>query len=187
MIFQAIVAAGFLLFVVNANEFYEPFERRPDLGAFQDEEHCFPYDGTWHAKYRNYESDPFFGGATKCFRATLTATHSNGTTDSLLEYGTKGKVNVRTSLSSSKGYEKKNVMNVLFLDGESAGKTAEVYAAYVDCAVCKVVRNSYIDENACTLLVPEHRLENTETACEFIFELLCGKEKYGVHDETCNT
>ncbi|CAN7983227.1 unnamed protein product [Ixodes pacificus] len=180
---RVVALASFLVVVAGVSY----LERRPELGVFQDEEKCFPYTGTWHAKYRNFEHDKFFGATAKCVRVSHKETFKNGSTVHKVEVGSTVKVHVLTTPASSEGYDKKNVLKSTFLDGEFVDHTFELYAAYADCAVCKVLRHSYAGENACSLFVPEHRLENTEPACEFIFELLCGHKKFHLHDETCSS
>ncbi|KAH7947821.1 hypothetical protein HPB52_016149 [Rhipicephalus sanguineus] len=108
------VGLGFLAVAANA----VPLERRPDLGEFQDESKCFPYERPWFAMLRNFESDPYIGGTAKCVRVTQTAPLQDDVTVNVVEFG-------HTHKATRKGIDH------------------SLFNVYSDCDKCKVYRNTY--------------------------------------------
>ncbi|CAN7982323.1 unnamed protein product [Ixodes pacificus] len=92
-------------------------------------------------------------------------------------------VNSMITLDSSEGYTTKNVV---YVRGE--GNTSNpLYVAYLDCKKCCLIRNVYVDDSACSLLIPESELGHHSIGCDFLFDLLCGVgEKYIMYDDSCN-
>ncbi|CAN7937439.1 unnamed protein product [Ixodes hexagonus] len=157
-------------------------ELNPDLQQYQDLSKCFPLPETWYMIYRNYESDPPFGGTAKCVRFTENGSSDNGSYPLLFE-SVNQTSDVTATLESSTGYTAKNVMRITIPGG---GDPLMVYGAYTECGTCSVLRNTYIDDSACALLVPKSQLGTNSTCCDFIFDLLCGSgEKYYIYDESC--
>ncbi|XP_065305485.1 uncharacterized protein [Dermacentor albipictus] len=176
------LAFGFLAVAANAVH----IERRPDLGEFQDERECFPYETPWLAVLRNFENDPYIGGNAKCIRVTQTAPLQGDVTENVVEYGHTEKVRNKVTLMSTEGYHHKNLMNVTFLEGPGKGAHLLLFSMYSDCDKCKVYRNPYAGEDACTLFVPASRARQIDPACQFIFNLLCGSDKhYHLLDDSC--
>ncbi|CAN7989293.1 unnamed protein product [Ixodes hexagonus] len=175
-----VALASFLVVVAGVN--YP--ERKPELGVYQDEEKCFPYTGTWYAKYRNFERDPYFGGTAKCVRCTHHEDFKNGSHVHLVEVGSS-KVDIKVTPVSSEGYAHKNVLRVSLLDHEEIEINASV--VYVDCNVCKILRHPYISKTACSVLVPATQVHKGGTVCDFIYDLLCGSQKYQIYDDSCKS
>ncbi|KAM7308367.1 uncharacterized protein ISCGN_012001 [Ixodes scapularis] len=91
-------------------------------------------------------------------------------------------ITVVTNLTSYEGYDANNLQYFHAID---QADSVLLYIAYLGCQECIVFRNSYISDDACTLLVPESALEK-HTCCDFIFDLLCGTTpKYYLYDESC--
>ncbi|EEC15927.1 conserved hypothetical protein, partial [Ixodes scapularis] len=178
---RVVALASFLVVVAGVSY----LERRPELGVFQDEEKCFPYTGTWHAKYRNFEHDKYFGATTKCVRVSHKETFKNGSTVHRVEVGSTVKVVIKIKLVSSEGYTHKNTLHVSLKDLEEV--SVDVSAAYIDCNVCKVLRHTYISKTACSVLLPATQLHQPNTVCDFVYDLLCGTEKYQIYDDSCKT
>ncbi|CAN7937446.1 unnamed protein product [Ixodes hexagonus] len=157
-------------------------ELNPALQKYQDESLVFPLAEKWYMVYRNYESDPAFGGNAKCVRFTQTGPKENDAYPLLLEYtGHSEKYTV--TLLSSPGYSTKNVMNFQAVGDDNSELT---YTAFKDPDKCAVFRLPYAGEGACGLFVPESQLGNHLECCDFIFDLLCGtKAKYQIYDHSC--
>ncbi|XP_040065721.1 uncharacterized protein LOC120839508 [Ixodes scapularis] len=172
---------GLSLYTSSAEEMY--IERNPALGVYQDESRQYPIQGTWYMLYRNYKTDPIFGGTAKCVRFSQTGVGPNGENLVLFEFD-NGSVNLNSTLSSSPGYSTKNIVNV-----QPFGQTdsAEMITSFVDPLECDILRIPSISESACVLIVPESRVSNPPECCEFIFDLLCGTTpKYEIYDESCS-
>ncbi|XP_077541613.1 uncharacterized protein LOC144153769 [Haemaphysalis longicornis] len=183
MSFKVVIAVSWLAAVSYA----VVFERRPDLGEFQDEKKCFPYKTPWVAVLRNFENDEFFGGKSKCIRITPTAPLTGNVAEDFVEYGPTGKTNTKILLTSTEGYQHNNVLNVTFLDGPGKGSTFDMFSVYSECDRCKIFRNAYAGENACSMFVPVTLKNKVDPACQFIFNLLCGSANhYSLLDDTCS-
>ncbi|KAK8770722.1 hypothetical protein V5799_012813, partial [Amblyomma americanum] len=64
----------------------EFLDNNPELRDYQDEEECFPFNETWYEVYRNFESDPYFGGNGTCIRTTETGPYTNGSTTAIAQF-----------------------------------------------------------------------------------------------------
>ncbi|XP_040077357.3 uncharacterized protein LOC120849242 [Ixodes scapularis] len=156
-------------------------ELNPALGKYQNPSQCMPIQEKWYAVYRNYENDPAFGGTAKCAKFTSLGPEENGVYTMLVQF-TDTSITVVTNLTSYEGYD---VDNLQYFHALGQDDSVLLYIAYLDCQECVVFRNSYITDDACTLLVPESALEK-HTCCDFIFDLLCGTTpKYYIYDESC--
>ncbi|XP_040067971.1 uncharacterized protein LOC115329798 [Ixodes scapularis] len=157
-------------------------ELNPDLEQYQDFTKCFPLQESWYTIYRNYESDPVFGGSEKCIKYTESGPPVNGAYPLHFDFGNQSGM-ASTTLESSPGYTGKNILSLTPTGGSTS---VEVYGAYAECEQCLVLRNTYISNTACALLVPESVLNKNTTCCDFIFDLLCGTmEKYYIYDASC--
>ncbi|XP_042147305.1 uncharacterized protein LOC121836469 [Ixodes scapularis] len=157
-------------------------ELNPALSKYQDATKCLPIQETWYTIYRNYENDPAFGGTEKCGRFTSLGPGENGSFPMLIQYG-QSSVKVLSTPAASDGYD---VQNLKYFQAVGENVSLLVYVAYVDCQQCIVFRNSYINDEACTLLLPASGLEKNATCCDFIFDLLCGtKQKFYTYDDSC--
>lgn len=171
----------FILHLSTSNRVWP--ELNPALGGYQDIEKCFPVNETWYMVYRNYESDPLLGSATKCLKFTETGPPVNGEYPLL---GVAGNQTLETKLSfrSSSGYTSKNVINWSKVGG---GFSVDVYTAFVDCKRCLILREAYVSDSACSMVVPQSQLHQKDTSCDFIFDLLCGATpKVYIDNEDCN-
>ncbi|CAN8017771.1 unnamed protein product [Ixodes persulcatus] len=157
-------------------------EFNPDLEQYQDLTKCFPLQESWNTIYRNYESDPVFGGTTKCVKYTENGPPVNGAYPLRFDFGSQS-ATASGTLESSPGYTGKNILSLTPTGGST---TVEVYVAYVECEQCVIFRNTYVSNAACSLLVPESELNKNITCCDFIFDLLCGTtQKYYIYDASC--
>ncbi|KAK8758629.1 hypothetical protein V5799_003739 [Amblyomma americanum] len=182
MSFSFVVAV--VCFAVIANAVHP--ERRPDLGEFQDEFKCFPHETPWLAVLRNYESDPYFGGKAKCIRVTQSAPLQGDVAEGTVEYAGTERVKTKLTLTRTEGYHHKNALNATFLDGPGQGKEFRLFSIYSECDKCKLYRNPYAGENACSLFVPARLRNQIDPACQFIFNLHCGTDNhYRLLDDTC--
>ncbi|XP_029848976.2 uncharacterized protein LOC115331055 [Ixodes scapularis] len=158
-------------------------ELNPELQQYQDLSKCYPLPVTWYVIFRNFESDPVFGGTAKCVRFTETGPPEDGAYPVLIEYGNQS-THTKSTLESSPGYTVKNVLS--FTPPTQAITDYKEYISYVECDKCAVLRNVYISDSSCSLLVPQSQLNKDVTCCEFIFDLLCGTTpKYNIYDESC--
>ncbi|KAH6929023.1 hypothetical protein HPB50_022482 [Hyalomma asiaticum] len=178
---KSLLALAFL--VVAANALY--YETKPELGKYQDEAECYPYESYWYVIYRTFDHDPYFGDS-KCAYVAQTGPLVNGTAHGHHKDST-GAVLSQQELHKAEGYKHYNKQNVTLLGGPKKGHSVSLYTAYSDCYECKVYRHPYAGENACTLLVPAHKKNHLPQSCKFIFHLLCGSTYETVYDETCRT
>ncbi|XP_077532567.1 uncharacterized protein LOC144144936 [Haemaphysalis longicornis] len=158
----------------------------PDLGQYQDETDCFPFKSNLHQIYRNFKSDPYFGGDAKCVRTGPTPPLVDSQFNTTFNYGENGALEVTIRVMSSPGYTAKNILNIMPLNSAQAPFNFTV--AYRDCQRCKVFRHSYINNGAgCSYWLTDEALGDEKTCCEFIYDLLCGtSEKYTIYDSTCS-
>lgn len=177
---RCLLALAFL--VVAANALY--YETKPELGKYQDEAKCFPYETYWYVVYRTFEHDPYLDHG-KCAYVAQTKPLVNETAHAHLKDATGQVLEFTTELHKTEGYKYYNKHNVSLLNGPKKGHSVSLFSAYSDCDECKVYRHPYIGENACSLLVPAHRKNNLTHSCKFIFQLLCGNNYETVYDETC--
>ncbi|XP_049520949.1 uncharacterized protein LOC125944490 [Dermacentor silvarum] len=167
--------------LVRAQDFPE---RQPELGVYQDESECFPFQGTLYEVYRNFEEDKYYGGKAKCVRGSQSGDGKDGSYPVMIEFGDGGVMNTTFTLASSPGYNVSNVMKVT--PAENPSEAFNLTAAYRSCTECKVLRHSYIDGGkGCSYWATEIALKQKNTCCEFVYALLCGTAKYQVYEEGC--
>uniref|UniRef100_A0A023GDK5 Putative lipocal-1 1 n=1 Tax=Amblyomma triste TaxID=251400 RepID=A0A023GDK5_AMBTT len=156
-------------------------DSNPALGAYQDDGKCFPMKESWYIAYRNFENDPYFGGTSKCAKATEITPYVHNSSIVVLEYG-KTLQYTKVSLASGCGYNAQNSAKVAVF-GQFHSKFS-MTAAYIDCNNCKLFRNSYaLGGNGCTLWKPESKINQENRCCDFVFALLCGgSAKYQIYD-----
>ncbi|XP_077511324.1 uncharacterized protein LOC144121800 [Amblyomma americanum] len=164
----------------------EFLDNNPELRDYQDEEECFPFNETWYEVYRNFESDPYFGGNGTCIRTTETGPYTNGSTTAIAQFSPNVSLDVILTLVSTPGYDVKNTINVESTTDPSIALNLTV--AYRDCENCKIFRHSYINSGqGCSYWVPESKLGVNNSCCEFIFDLLCGTSpKYQIYQNCSN-
>ncbi|XP_040067324.1 uncharacterized protein LOC115322288 [Ixodes scapularis] len=143
----------------------------------------FPLVERWHVLYRNYEEDPVFG-TDKCIRFYQEDSESNGEYPITFDNGQDTEpVHGKAKLEPSEGY---TVMNRVLVFSEGQKDPLTVYTSYMDPdAKCGVTRSTYASDTACIVAVPESQLGKQFTACDFIYNLLCGPEKFPIHDDSC--
>ncbi|XP_077507905.1 uncharacterized protein LOC144119046 isoform X2 [Amblyomma americanum] len=154
---SAALAVTAVVLLVGSSACNSTPDLNPSLGAYQDERSCFPFKSNLHQIYRNFESDPYFGGEAKCLRTGPTGPLVDSPLNTTFEYGSDGKINFLTTITSSPGYTAGNVVHLQPLDG--AG---------------------------CSFWVTDEALGDEGTCCEFVYELLCGTSpKYQIYNESC--
>uniref|UniRef100_A0A034WWN1 Lipocalin 3 n=1 Tax=Rhipicephalus microplus TaxID=6941 RepID=A0A034WWN1_RHIMP len=159
-------------------------ERQPHFGVYQDESKCFPFQGTLYLIYRNFEEDKYVGGKAACVRGSQSGDAVDGAIPMLIEFGEDEKLESTFRLMSSPGYNVSNVINVTPKDNPN--DAFNLTAAFCDCAQCKVLRHSYIDNGAgCSYWVKDQALNEPNTCCQFVYALLCGTKKYQVYEDGC--
>ncbi|XP_040075778.2 uncharacterized protein LOC120847909 [Ixodes scapularis] len=181
MSFALIITAQLVLHCTSASTQY--LERNPALQEYQNEAAAFPLQETWYMAYRNYETDPFFGGTAKCVRISETDPGQDGVYPLVLHYDPDVSIDLTLTLSSSPGYTLKNI-GIHQAVGQN--DSAEVYCAFKNVKMCDVLRIPYAGDGACALLVPKSQLGSHEACCDFIFDLLCGSTpKFDISDSSC--
>ncbi|KAM7307439.1 uncharacterized protein ISCGN_011075 [Ixodes scapularis] len=156
-------------------------ELNPKLQIYQDASKGFPLAQTWYMLYRNYEKDPAFG-TSKCLRHSHLKSEKDGQYQTLAQYGENQSAKARTTLESTEGYTAKNQINI---HPEGRNITLSYYISFLDVKKCAVSRNIYVNEDACSVVVPEDQLGKSATCCDFIYDLLCGTKKYQISDTSC--
>uniref|UniRef100_A0A023G979 Putative lipocalin-2 1 n=1 Tax=Amblyomma triste TaxID=251400 RepID=A0A023G979_AMBTT len=178
------VALAAIIFSCAAANKTRP-DLNPALGTYQDDSVCFPFKQYLHQVYRNFKSDPYFGGEAKCVKADPTGPLRNSKLHATFEYGTSGKLKTKITVTSSPGY---NVGNVLEIQPRGGSlQPFNFTIAYRDCAKCKIFRHSYNNNgNGCSYWVTDDALGEEHSCCEFVYDLLCGTSpKYLIYDESC--
>ncbi|XP_029838994.2 uncharacterized protein LOC115322780 [Ixodes scapularis] len=157
-------------------------ELKPELGMYQDAALAFPLTETWHIAYRNYEDDPAFG-TSKCLRFAQVQPEKDGAYPVVALYGADNQsANAVITFEANEGYTTKN--RIMFLP-DSQDQPLPLYLSFLDPEKCGVMRNVYVNEDACAVVVPESKLEEDTTCCDFVYALLCGATKYQIHDDSC--
>ncbi|KAL1478994.1 hypothetical protein MTO96_052234 [Rhipicephalus appendiculatus] len=178
MQFMAFLVALTLPALLGASQKF--IDNNPELEIYQNMEQCFTQKGTLYMMFRNYEEDRYFGGLSKCVSATLTTTVSDDTVNLDINYG-RTKSRRRQTFFSSPGYTVKNAAQQQVLDGSRG--SFNLTAVYIDCDNCHILRHSYVNSGAgCSYWVPQEKVAENNTCCSFVFDLLCGTEKYQVYD-----
>ncbi|XP_049271437.1 uncharacterized protein LOC119392025 [Rhipicephalus sanguineus] len=145
-------------------------ERQPDLGVYQDESKCFPFQGTLYQIYRNFEEDKYFGGKAKCVRSSQSGDTKDSAIPVSFELGEGEQIETTFRLMSSPGYDSSNVLNVTPEDNPNDAFNLTV--AFVDCKQCKVLRHSYIaNGEGCSNWVTDQGLDQPNTCCQFVYAL----------------
>ncbi|KAM7307898.1 uncharacterized protein ISCGN_011534 [Ixodes scapularis] len=158
-------------------------DQNPALQEYQDHASIFPLEEAWYIAYRNFESDPVFGGKAKCVRFSSNGVGEDGAYPVVFQYAPSFSANATITFSLSPGYTIKNVANF-----EDQGQTISVngISAYTNVKECSVLRLPYAGEGKCILIVPESRLDTIEPCCNYTFDLLCGATpKFNIFDSSC--
>uniref|UniRef100_V5H5M2 Putative lipocal-1 1 n=2 Tax=Ixodes ricinus TaxID=34613 RepID=V5H5M2_IXORI len=154
----------------------------PDLQKYQDPGKCLPLQEKWYTLYRNYESDPAFGGTDPCIEFTCLGPAVDGAFPFTIRYGDTS-ANMTLTLSASEGY---TTQNLLHFQQIGQKESMLVTASYSDCMTCVVFRSTYINEGACSLIVPESALGKELSCCDYLFDLLCdATPKFNIYNESC--
>ncbi|XP_077511310.1 uncharacterized protein LOC144121788 [Amblyomma americanum] len=179
------VAAAALVLLAGSSAASSKLDLNPAVGVYQDETDCFPFKSNLRQIYRNFESDPYFGGEAKCIRTGPTGPLVDSSLNTTFEYGSDGKIDFLVTVMSSPGYTARNVIH--FQPRDESLEAFNFTVAYRDCQRCKVFRHGYIENGAgCSYWVTDEALGDERTCCEFVFELLCGTSpKYKIYDESC--
>ncbi|XP_040075783.2 uncharacterized protein LOC115318384 [Ixodes scapularis] len=158
-------------------------EQNPALQEYQDQSSFFPLEETWYVAYRNFETDPFFGGTATCVRFRETDPGQNDAYPLIVEYDPSFSANLTVTLGLSPGYTLKNVLN---FQPQGQDISVPAYSAYTDVKKCEILRLPYAGDGACALFVPKSQLGNHAVCCDFIFDLLCGATpKFDISDTSC--
>ncbi|XP_029843808.2 uncharacterized protein LOC115327030 [Ixodes scapularis] len=184
MLYISLIAVGVFLTPLCNGCSPNYLELNPALSKYQNGTKCLPITEKWYIVYRNYESDPLFGGKAQCGKFSSLGPEEDGGFAMKLQFK-HWSIKVVSTPKPSEGYD---VDNTQYFHVVGKKGSMMVYIAYDDCTTCLVFRNPYVSENACTLLQPESGLGNTPMCCRFIFDLLCGTgQKYYTYDkETCS-
>ncbi|KAM7293827.1 uncharacterized protein ISCGN_023410 [Ixodes scapularis] len=158
-------------------------DQNPALQEYQDEASIFPLKETWYIAYRNFEFDPVFGGDAKCVRFKSNGPGADGSYPAVYEYAPNFSADATITPSLSPGYTIENVLN---LQPQGQAASVQGISAYTNVKKCTVFRLPYAGEGKCALVVPENKLDNIDTCCNFIFDLLCGNSlRFNISDSTC--
>ncbi|KAK8784508.1 hypothetical protein V5799_009127 [Amblyomma americanum] len=158
------VAAAALVLLAGSSAASSTLDLNPAVGVYQDETDCFPFKSNLRQIYRNFESDPYFGGEAKCIRTGPTGPLVDSSLNTTFEYGSDGKIGAPLSrlqdvlplpqgsfcdndflvtLMSSPGYTARNVIH--FQPRDESLEAFNFTVAYRDCQRCKVFRHGYIE------------------------------------------
>ncbi|XP_077485290.1 uncharacterized protein LOC144095416 [Amblyomma americanum] len=159
-------------------------EARSDLQKYQDASRCYPDVGEWICMYRNYYSDPDFGGSAKCLKFQRYGIYENFTTPVVFTFGKNGSTNVTGTfvLTSSPCYTGRDLHN--FTPDDAHFPVEDFYVIYFDCTSCAVIRHRYTDNGyGCSLWRKVGTFQEPNDCCEFIYDENCGSSpKYQVYD-----
>ncbi|XP_075726186.1 uncharacterized protein LOC119180117 [Rhipicephalus microplus] len=125
---------------VLADNLYYP-EDRSDLQQYQDTSRCYPDVGEWYQMYRNYYSDPIFGGTAKCVKYTMYGRYENFSSPAIYTFAGNGKITGHLNLDSSDCYVAKDTFGFIPDDPKLTPREASVI--YTDCVTCSVLRHRY--------------------------------------------
>ncbi|CAN8018181.1 unnamed protein product [Ixodes persulcatus] len=172
-----------LLFILEASDVSSSLPYlNPDFQKYQDPGKCLPLQEKWYTLYRNYESDPAFGGTDPCIEFTCLGPAVDGAFPFIIRYGDTS-ANVTLTSSASEGY---TTNNLLHFKPDGQDESMLVTASYSDCMTCVVFRSTYLNDGACSLVVPESALGKDLSCCDYLFDLLCdATPKFNIYDESC--
>ncbi|XP_040062191.1 uncharacterized protein LOC115310295 [Ixodes scapularis] len=157
-------------------------ELKPELEKYQDGSEVYPLTEPFYELYRNYEEDPFLGTA-KCVKFSQVGPEEDRGYPILAQWGEDNQSMIAyAKLESSEGYTAKNMV-VYAVEGVDG--SLPLYVTFLEVGNCGIIRNAYVNEDSCCVVVPESHLGQETVICDFVYDLLCGSYKYQLYDESC--
>ncbi|KAM7302709.1 hypothetical protein ISCGN_018217 [Ixodes scapularis] len=175
----------FALLNIHASEVTDFVERRPELSPYQDAWKALIAPGRYFLYQRSYECEPFLGWDSKCVNAELvTILEEEKTTVTKVGYWDSKKeemvtITAYSSVRASKGYDVPNIITSSNMKGGFSVEYPVVFSEYDNCDVLRVAHRRY----GCELWVQEGKIDKISSICKFVYDLVCGSEKYQIYDE----
>ncbi|CAN7975272.1 unnamed protein product, partial [Ixodes persulcatus] len=137
--------------------------------------------------YRSYEKDPLFGNAGKCpYLMRRPRKQPPRPLKLIMGYQRPNSSLVRfkrpAEYQMSENY---TVANMLWIkEGNHHNTTRRYTLVFTNNSTCSVVRSDL--GNGCEVWVPDSALsQGPSPCCNFLYQLLCGKEKYQTYESSC--
>ncbi|XP_075538563.1 uncharacterized protein LOC142572969 isoform X1 [Dermacentor variabilis] len=161
-------------------------ERKSYLSPFQDAWKAFLQTSVFVLYQRSFERDLLLGGDGQCFHGRNTeCNHEEKYCFAETYYWDNAtakiiKKPVYAYPEATPGYEVPNAMAV----SPYKGKLVSIYYPFVvsEYNNCDILRSPRHD-NGCELWVTRQGAQNVSSACLFIYDLLCGPNKFQKYDE----
>ncbi|XP_070378896.1 uncharacterized protein [Dermacentor albipictus] len=135
--------------------------------------------------YRNYYSDPNFGGTAKCVKYSKDGKYENFSAPAIITYAGQGAITAQLNLRSSECYVARD--KFVFVPDDPNLSSIAFYLIYTDCLTCSVIRHRYAGDGfGCTYWRRADALKNPDDCCKFIYDENCGSSpKYQTCDSSC--
>uniref|UniRef100_A0A023G1U1 Putative lipocalin-7 1 n=1 Tax=Amblyomma triste TaxID=251400 RepID=A0A023G1U1_AMBTT len=164
----------------------ELIERKPHLSKYQDAWKGLTLPGRFYLYMRSYEDEPFYGTNMKCVSSELLSVNEKEryTENMFRAVDPKdGNMINRTTYAwayATEGYSTPNVIQTSgSLEKQFVVDYGVAFSEYDNCDILRLPHRN----NACELWLKEGGIHNVKSLCLFVFDLLCGPEKYFVYDE----
>ncbi|XP_077554295.1 uncharacterized protein LOC144169141 [Haemaphysalis longicornis] len=163
-----------------------PYELKAYLGKHQNASKALRKNGTFYSYYRSYPWDLGFGGNSSCAFANLTDQCGDGSMVFDMGYynATAGKLFYRPTYVSVNHTTNYSVNNEFIVRESPGGFPFNFTIVFSDYEACNILRAPHYG-GGCDLNVHESYINKPlPDCCEFVYELLCGPQKYYIYNET---
>ncbi|CAN8021120.1 unnamed protein product [Ixodes persulcatus] len=165
-----------------------PFYINNNVSDYQNMTDLIETGGKQYIYYRSYERDPLFGNDRMCpylmRRQEKTVKPLRLIMGYLRPNGSELRFRRGAEYQMSENY---TVANMLWIKRGIRHNTTRRYTlVFTDNSTCSVVRSDLRD--GCEIWVRESALSQGPTlCCNFLYQLLCGKEQYQMYNASCPT
>nr|AAY66805.1 nymphal histamine binding protein [Ixodes scapularis] len=165
-----------------------PFYINDNASDYQNMTDLIETGGKQYIYYRSYERDPLFGNDRMCpylmRRQEKTVQPLRLIMGYLRPNGSELRFRRQAEYQMSENY---SVANMLWIKGGNHHNTTRRYTlVFTDNSTCSVVRSDLRD--GCEVWVQESALSlGPSPCCNFLYQLLCGKEQYQMYNASCPT
>ncbi|CAN7996661.1 unnamed protein product, partial [Ixodes pacificus] len=165
-----------------------PFYINDNASDYQNMTDLIETGGRQYIYYRSYEKDPLFGNNRMC--PYLMRRPEKGETPKPLRLimgyqrpnGSELRFRRGAEYQMYSGYSVKNILYIK--EGTRHNTTRRYTLVFTDNSTCSVVNSDL--HNGCEVWVPESALsQGPSPCCNFLYQLLCGKQQYQMYNDTC--
>nr|ABI52661.1 lipocalin [Argas monolakensis] len=170
----------------SVRDFKSYLEGKEGLKQYQDGWKFLTTGKEMYLYQRSFQEDPKYGNKCKCVKSKhLTVKEEAQTVAADLSFLHENLTSVHFTVyfSVNKTGKESRVIYASYEPEKPGFPFPVAFADYESCAVVRVPHRDKGKNQACELWVYKDHVKRVKSCCFFIFDLLCGPNKYKVYDE----